>query len=189
MSGPGEDEALIPGVDRIPPDGFDDCEPPAGLREEVLRATLSAVRRRPRRRRAAACVAFLAVFAVGVAAGRLLLDGPRPAGIPATPPGFPGAAGPATRPPASAPRGAGDVLAEDAAALLAAVPAARPVEKARLLRKAGDAFLERQGDVGKALDCYRQVLEITAADGTSPPAESDTWLLASLKKERMEPKR
>jgi hypothetical protein len=61
------------------------------------------------------------------------------------------------------------------------VPGAPRERQIRLLQLAGDRYLYSSADVASALDCYRQVLELTPPGELGPPAEHDSWLLAELK--------
>lgn len=56
-------------------------------------------------------------------------------------------------------------------------------ESSRLFREAGDRFLQEEQDYQAALRCYRNFLD-EAAEAELAAAESDTWLLASLKNAR-----
>lgn len=58
--------------------------------------------------------------------------------------------------------------------------APRP-EQIRLLRLAGDRYLYRRADVAAALDCYRQVIELTPRAELKQRQDDDSWLLAELK--------
>jgi hypothetical protein len=57
------------------------------------------------------------------------------------------------------------------------------VESSRLFREAGDRFLREEQDLQAALRCYRNFLD-EAAETDLVAAESDTWLLTSLKNAR-----
>lgn len=61
------------------------------------------------------------------------------------------------------------------------VPRAPREKQVRLLSLAGDRYLFNHADVVSALDCYRQVIELTPADERQPPQPEDSWLLAELK--------
>ena len=56
-------------------------------------------------------------------------------------------------------------------------------KRADLYRRAGDGFLVRD-DVQAALRCYRRALEGATAADLAIQADSDTWLLMSLKMNR-----
>jgi hypothetical protein len=56
-------------------------------------------------------------------------------------------------------------------------------ESARRFREAGDGYLAEFGDLRGALRCYRNFLD-EADQADLAQSDSDTWLLASLKKER-----
>lgn len=61
------------------------------------------------------------------------------------------------------------------------MPRAPREKQLRLLALAGDRYLFNQADVESALDCYRQVIELTPAGEREPPQPEDSWLLAELK--------
>jgi hypothetical protein len=101
------------------------------------------------------------------------------------------------RPEASAPQAAGttqvaaNVAAEDAQAenlallspdeLRRRVAGAPRPEQIHLLRLAGDRYLFGAADVESALDCYRQVIELTRPSDLTKRESDDSWLLAELK--------
>lgn len=61
------------------------------------------------------------------------------------------------------------------------VPDAPPEQQIRLLEMAGDRYLYGRADVASALDCYRQVLELTPPDARHQPLPHESWLLAELR--------
>lgn len=61
------------------------------------------------------------------------------------------------------------------------VPDASPEQQIRLLEMAGDRYLYGRADVVSALDCYRQVLELTPPDARRQPLPNESWLLAELR--------
>jgi hypothetical protein len=153
-------EGLGPGPLR-----FDVPRPPAGLRERLLERTSAVVRSRARWRRIRIACALVLVYAAGIAtAVPLLLDRSGPAERAASEP-EPRPAAPALLDPDEVRRSVAD---------------APPAERARLLRLAGDLFLEGRGDASAALECYRQVLELSPvlASRSEP---GDSWLLIALK--------
>lgn len=88
-------------------------------------------------------------------------------------------------------RGASDELTErfdeerlatmSPAELRRLVPDAPPEQQIRLLEMAGDRYLYSRADVASALDCYRQVLELTPPDARRQPLPHESWLLAELR--------
>ncbi|HJT35320.1 MAG TPA: hypothetical protein VJ783_25060, partial [Pirellulales bacterium] len=56
-----------------------------------------------------------------------------------------------------------------------------PEQQIRLLEMAGDRYLYGRADVASALDCYRQVLELTPPDARRQPLPHESWLLAELR--------
>jgi hypothetical protein len=156
-------EGLGPG-----PVKFDVPSPPPGLRERLLERTAAAVRSRARWRRARLAAALVLLYAAGLATAPLLLDRAGPA--------EPAAAG-KPAPPQAAP------APLDPEEIRRRVPDAPLPERARLLRLAGDLYLEKRGDPAAALECYRQVLELSLMPA-SPPEPGDSWLLLALKQAR-----
>ncbi len=65
--------------------------------------------------------------------------------------------------------------------LRAAVLGAPRAEQIRLLRLAGDRYFYDSTDVRAALDCYRQVVELTPEENLAQPDPQDNWLLAEMK--------
>lgn len=65
--------------------------------------------------------------------------------------------------------------------LRAAVPGAPRAEQIRLLRLAGDRYFYDSADMRAALDCYRQVVELTPEENLDQPDPQDNWLLAEMK--------
>lgn len=61
------------------------------------------------------------------------------------------------------------------------VPDAPREQQIRLLEMAGDRYLYGRADVASALDCYRQVLELTPPEARREAQPNDSWLLAELK--------
>lgn len=141
------------------------------LREQ----TSGLVRRRARRRRWRVAAGLAAAYVVGVASA---LAWPR--GGPPMPP-------PEQRAgrPQRAQRGADQPPVEVAALgpeqLRRQVGGAPRAEQIRLLRLAGDRYLYDAADVRAALDCYRQVVELTPDEKLPRPDPDDNWLLAELK--------
>ena len=141
------------------------------LREQ----TSGLVRRRARRRRWRVAAGLALAYAAGVSS---VLVWPR--GGPRVPP----AEQQASRPKPAA-RGADrpplEVAALDPEQLRRRVGGAPRVEQIRLLRLAGDRYLYDAADVRAALDCYRQVVELTPDEKLPRPDPDDNWLLAELK--------
>jgi hypothetical protein len=55
--------------------------------------------------------------------------------------------------------------------------------QAALFRRAGDRYLEAEGNVASALRCYRLALDL-ASESELAVAPEDTWLLIALKDAR-----
>ena len=168
-------EPLLPEVE-LEPEAFPVVEPmDAAIRERMFAATLRPLAWRRARRRMAAAVAAVALFGLGHEVGQRRMEPPR--SLPA--PDRKDVADPA--PIATVqPEPVGDVviLHEDPTLLEELALDAGPSERARLLRRAGDRYLDERGDVEAAVRCYRASLEIDPADAPEP---NDSWLLAVLK--------
>jgi len=159
---PDEDETLLSSLRSL------DLEPPSGeLRRRILERTTAVVRARARRRRLAIPLGAVLTFAVGFCCAWTLRDAPSAPTVPRQ------AAHPAGR---SEP-----VLALAPEALLAKVSEAPRAERRELLKRAGDSYLALEGNMEKALDCYRQFIEITPAGEALQPNAADPWLLEALK--------
>ncbi len=74
---------------------------------------------------------------------------------------------------------------QDPQTLLKQVAGASRPEQVLLLTEAGDIYLNVRADIERALNCYRQVLEITPANVQMTIHPEDTWLFKSLKKARV----
>ncbi len=154
-----DDMPLLEGGDDFPAGSFSLPSPPPGLREDVLGRTSRVIRWRARRRRLLATACLISLFAAGLLTGLAVR---------------PETAGPeAGRPP-------GLESAPDPRSILAKVSGAPLPDRPRLLKEAGDRYLTL-GNLEKALDCYRQVFELSPAEAKAGFSAEDTWLLASLK--------
>lgn len=182
MSHMGDDEPLVEGWAEMPQEAFAAPPAAAALREAVLRRTSGVVRGRPRRMRALALCMVAVAYGAGVLTNVGMPDSRSDAPAVVT------EAGPAAVVAVEAP--ASDVPStEDTTgpkALLALVPDAAGEEQLRLLARAGDLYLSEQGDVARALHCYRQVLELTPLAEPVSLESGDTWLLTSLKLARIQ---
>jgi hypothetical protein len=157
------DEPLVDGLGAGPL-RFDIPRPPPGLRERLLERTAAGVRSRARWRRGRLAAALALVYAAGLATALPLV---RERAGPPEP-----TVEPAPSPAAPAPLGPDEIRRR--------VPDAPPAERARLLRLAGDLYLQRRGDPAAALECYRQVLELSSLPASQLEPE-DSWLLTALK--------
>lgn len=157
--------------------------PPDRLRAELLQATNRVVVRRARRRRWRVAAGGGLAYAAGIAPAWLAWPiAPVPqVAIPqvATPPPIAMnlAPGPADEDEPS-PLSLESLSPEELRSRVAG--AARP-EQIYLLRLAGDRYLFGAADVMSALDCYRQVIELTPRKDLIKPQPDDSWLLAELK--------
>jgi hypothetical protein len=84
------------------------------------------------------------------------------------------------KPPVEQPRVEIAALAPDQ--LRSRVPGAPRAEQIKLLRLAGDRYFYESTDLRAALDCYRQVVELTPEESLRRLDPQDNWLLAELKR-------
>jgi hypothetical protein len=143
---------------------------PRGLREGLLERTLGQVRFRRRLRRITSLAALALAFAAGLLVRTWTGSPPAPeVGVVPTRPEEPKSP-PHRLSPAELERQAESIFV--------------PAESARRFREAGDGYLAEFGDLRGALRCYRNFLD-EADQADLAQSDSDTWLLASLKKERL----
>ncbi|HUY93050.1 MAG TPA: hypothetical protein VMV10_30250 [Pirellulales bacterium] len=156
------------------------AEPPDALRDALLLRTSGIVRRRSRARRLRQIAIVAAAYAAGLATTRAVWRDAQPAQNP--PPSL--AAAPRVKkaaPAVETPEPRADLASLSPAELRRMVPGAPRAKQIRLLQLAGDGYLYGAADVDAALDCYRQVLELTPPEELGPPDPHDSWLLAELK--------
>ena len=186
----GDDEkGLLDELSTAPAEVFDGPEAPDDFREAVWRYTARSIRRRGRMRRfTMASVALAAAYAMGVAtmfvwssqvpraaetAIAIHQDAPQEPDRPA---------------PAMAEREPGELvprtLLSDREALARRLGEATTDERVRLLKRAGDRYLNEWGDVALASKCYRSLLDSTPLDKRTIVEPKDNWLLISLKRDR-----
>ena len=152
--------------------------PPAGdpaLRDRLRGRTAGVVRRRTWLHRFGRASVVLVAFAGGVAVQRFAV-GPEVRELVVTVE-VPAAVEAPAPPPVAVPErtpGELELLAEQAD---------DPAEAARLFRSAGDRYLKDRDDLRAALRCYRNFLD-AAGDADLSASPADTWLLASLKRDR-----
>ncbi|HVA49957.1 MAG TPA: hypothetical protein VNH11_26560 [Pirellulales bacterium] len=171
----------VPEVD-LPLDAVDWSswpKPPDALRARLLAETTKLVRRRARRRRLPLAAGWGLAYAAGI--GTAWLGWPREK--PPVAPNEPPAAATTQVAVSEAPR---ESTTEDLSMLSpeelrGRVAGAPRREQIRLLRLAGDRYLFGAADVESALDCYRQVIELTPQGDLAKRESDDSWLLAELK--------
>lgn len=178
-----QDEGLLNGKE-LPREAWLTPEIPAGLRESLLARTTAGVRARTRRRRAIFVVGMAAAYAAGLTTAFVLAGSfpqvPQETLISSVEPPEP--TPPAAEPPSDevTPALLGDP--EGFTLLLVMSPAEK---QARLLKSAGDKYLNDYGDIQLALNCYRRLLALQGASNEETADSSDTWLLRSLKQARV----
>lgn len=161
-------------------------EPPRDdlLRQSLLETTSQFVRGRRYRRRLRLVGSWSAAYAAGLATALLVWRGDRPVAELAAPQAAVERVAVArvatgvsdSRPVAEAPPE--ELSPEELRSRVLGAP--RP-EQIRLLRLAGDQYLYGRADVAAALDCYRQVIELTPPAKLAERHQEDSWLLAELK--------
>ncbi|MCC6699556.1 MAG: hypothetical protein IT365_28280 [Candidatus Hydrogenedentes bacterium] len=180
---PDRDEGLLDSLE-LPREAWQSPEIPAGLKGALLARTTAGVRSRTRRRRAIFVGGMVAAYAAGLATA-LSLAGRAPelpgeTLITSVEPQEP--APPAVEPPSDEVTPA--LLGDPEGFTLLLVKS--PVEKqAKLLKSAGDKYLNDYGDVQLALNCYRRLLALQGAESEETADSGDTWLLRSLKQARV----
>ena len=154
-------------------------QPPEKLREALLVQTSRIVRRRARRRRARLVVGWGLAYAAGIATAWLAW--PRDAVQPA--PAAPQAAAATQVAVAQPPHkpATEDLSVLSPEELRRRVPRAPRAEQRQLLRLAGDRYLYGAANLEAALDCYRQVIELTPRAELGQHDADESWLLAELK--------
>lgn len=157
---------------------------PAAQRERVLESTLTVVRRYRWRRRATAIGGAAAAYAAGLATVLAWsAAGPHAQAV------APGEQAPrvASQEDVQAPAPVPSTAVVSGAHLERQAAYAPLEERPELLRRAGDAYLTQDDNLGRALRCYR--LFMAAADAPDlVPRQTDTWLLLTLKTARQNDK-
>ena len=138
------------------------------LRQRLLETTARRVRYRGHIRRIRTFVALAVMFVAGLLVRGFANPGPEVMHLPPPP----------QAPETSAMRLSPAELEQQAEGIFIRA------ESARRFREAGDGYLAEFGDLRGALRCYCNFLD--EADQTDlAESDSDSWLLASLKKERL----
>ena len=177
MNGPTRDDLPLESADWPR-----DASPADGLRGAIWEQTSGIVRRRAGRRRLRLAASWGLAYAAGIATAWLAW--PRERALVAPTPPRPKVGGNAVEQVAAAPsqpRVAEDLSTLSPEELRSRVADAPRPEQLRLLRLAGDRYLFGRADVGSALDCYRQVIELTPRAELARREDDDSWLLAELK--------
>lgn len=163
------------GTNRLDSDALDG---PEDLRQAVYARTLRLLRARRLRRQAVRAAAMVAVYFAGAAT--VLLAGqsrePDIASGPAAESGHWVAAIPATNDESA--------LLDPEKLAITMAPLERP-EQARILKRAGDAWLARD-DLQTAVKYYRDYLDQLEPERRGRPDADDSWLLMSLRVEHAE---
>ena len=171
---------LMPGDIGIPPEALSLPEAPDALRRRLLAQTSRMIRRRRWRGRVAAVGLAAAAYAMGVATmawvsnptqspATAVLDRIEVAEIESVPveAEYSWEETPAA-------------LFLDAEAFTLRVAQAGQEERSRLLKEGGDYYLEVQGDVQSAMNCYRRLLDLAPEPREASRGQRTTWLLATL---------
>jgi hypothetical protein len=162
---------------------------PPHQRAQLWRQTAAMQRRRRWLRRARVAVVMAALYGMGVAtvAWRSRPAPPLEQGVAAVP--EPRDA-PREEPPTPPADVANDPYRNDPPQLIerwAALADGR--RRVELYRRAGDLYYERLGDHASAIRCYRRALDGGTAEDLVVKADSDNWLLMSLKMARLKERR
>jgi hypothetical protein len=161
---------------RVPPES-------STLRGALLRRTLGVVRRRRRQRRLGLAAALAACYLAGLAS-MWLWQQSAPAVAP--PPAEQTPVAVREQPSAPAPA---DGPREVPALVLERWAAQGPVERrAEFYRRAGDRYLENDGDVPAAVRCYALALDAGPEEDLEIAPDQDSWLLIALKTARKKEK-
>lgn len=174
MSDRGENE---PPLDKV--DWSSWPTPQEQLRKAILAETSRLVRRRMWRRRARLAAGWGLAYAAGLATAWLAWPREAAPPLPASPMTTAAtqvAAAESRQEPADE-----DLSTLSAEELRRRVAGAPRAEQLRLLRMAGDRYLYGTADVKAALDCYRQVIELTPRAELGRHEADESWLLAELK--------
>jgi len=177
-----EQEPLLPGIDTSK-SPWPESPVSATLRAELLDRTTKLVRSRARSRRLRTGCGWAAAYAAGIASAWVAVPRVGPARRDAE---RPTVVAQIDEPrPTQGEDGAGNepnvetsLPPEELRRRVADAP--RP-EQLRLLRLAGDKYLYGRADVTNALDCYRQILELTPHQLRAAVEPDDSWLLAELR--------
>jgi len=169
-----EDEADFAALTR---EAFGISAPSPAFREQVWLRTAARIRRRTLRRRWAIGGGLLAAYAAGAIT---IVLGWRSEPVVSRPEVQRTAQTAVV--PVSLPAGAvTTAMLQDSEALTLALAKASSEERLSLLREAGDRYLEEYGDLRRATQCYRRLLDLMPFEELKIVEHQDTWLLASLK--------
>lgn len=187
-------DSLLEGIGCVPQGLFVDYREASEVRERLLRKTQGVVRRRRYFRRAKAVGQIMAVYLAGVCTVLLV----RTEAANDSAPGLENAVVESEAVPASngrtpqsgepskpqpAPQESVPLERLEPWELRARVASASREEQLRLLRLAGDRYLEYYSDISGAVLCYQQFLELAGPESLES-VEEDSWLLADLKYSR-----
>lgn len=154
------------------------------LRERLLADTTKIVLGRARRGRPWQVVGWGLAYAAGIATAwfTLAMWQADQAGAPRIAAARPAEATPV--PPADPEPMAPRVTPEMLRYRVATAPREQQIQ---LLKQAGDLYLRERNDLRSAVECYRQVLELSDRPEQLAVLPEDTWLLAELKNARQAP--
>ena len=168
------DEPLHPDLETIPMGLLDIPESAASLRASLARRSGRVVRNRRLRRRAAAFSVLVGLYALGFLSAHLV-GTPGKEGEPAEEQAMQVAGQPVPEQPAAGELRDPEFLEPEFLEHLAR-EGSRSGRAARL-RRAGDLYLEKRGDMESALRCYSDYLALAGSETTG----GETWLLTALK--------
>lgn len=154
-------------------------KPPENLRRALLVETNRVIRRRAWRRRSRLAASWGLAYAAGIATAWLAWPRGAPPPAPAAPQRVKVTQVAIAKPPQKPAKE--DLSVLSAEELRRRVPGAPRAEQRQLLRLAGDRYLYGAANVEAALDCYRQVIELTPRAELGQHDADESWLLAELK--------
>ncbi len=178
-----DETPLYEGLDTIPREAFELPESSNAFRERVLARTTAQVRKRAKR--SLGMRMFLS-YGAGVATVLLFVAPawwtPKHTGMQEQPVVTKAPADPPSAPKAGAilPR----ELLHDSEALAFHIAAASKADRLRILKQAGDGYLNEWGDPQRATQCYGRLLDLTGKNDGYSVETTDSWLLATLKRAR-----
>jgi hypothetical protein len=176
MNEPFDDQPLLDSIDDIPREAFDSIAAPDELRNRTWHATAHLLRRRRLVQRAARCAGAAALFLCGIAVGVWATRGGHAPSSPTPPKPIDSTVAKQNDDP--------DEILRDAEAFALRLKSAPKSEQIALLRRAGDRYLNEEGDITLAMRCYRRMLDIAETEGTPSVDINDSWLLMALKFDR-----
>ena len=172
-----DDDKLFEQLAGVPDEAI---EVPDALREAIYRETLAPLRWRRTRRRLAYATTIAAAYAAGIASMALMNRDepvvPETVVVPVV--------APKSKPAVQVAIAPESIV--DAEAFALRLSKAPREEQIALLREAANYYLDVQRDQETATRLYARMLNLCGQDECTAIEQDDTWLLASLKRNRLE---